>query len=121
MHRLLLIATALVLLGCQESQGVESKTKVLLGGTLIASSGAVPIEDSIVVIVGGTIRAAGWRKDIPVPQDSQRTDMQGKWLVSAGTSAVAEGQPANLNVLDHAPRSPEDTPVRRMISGNWAQ
>lgn len=120
-HRILLIATALILAGCQESQGVESKTRVLIGGTLIASSGAAPIEDSIVVIVGGTIRAAGLRKDIPVPQDSQRADMQGKWLVPAGTSAVAEGQPANLNVLDHAPRSPDDAPVRRMIAGNWAQ
>lgn len=100
---------------------MDSKTRVLIGGTLIASPGAAPIEDSIVVVVGGTIRAAGMRKDIPVPQDSQRADMQGKWLVSAGTSAIAEGQPANLNVLDHAPRSPDDAAVRRMIHGNWAQ
>ncbi len=115
LRNLLVIVAALALAGCQ-----ESKTKVLLGGTLIASPGAAPIEDSIVVVTSGTIRAAGTRKDVPVPQDSDRIDMTGKWLVPAGAEPIAAGKPADLNVLEHAPRSTADAPVRKMTGGNWA-
>ena len=77
------------------------------------------MEDSIVVIVGNTIQAAGLRKDIPVPQDSERTDLRGKWILPGGPEHILAGQPANLLIYDHAPTSPADKPDRRMANGQW--
>lgn len=110
---LLAIVLTALLTGCQ-----ESKTKVLIGGTLRSSPAAGPIEDSIIVISGDTIRAAGFRKDIPVPQDSERLDMQGKWILPRGPEPVVAGQPANLKIYNQAP-GPDTKPVLTMTSGNW--
>lgn len=121
LRTLLVIVATLALAGCQEAQYQESKIRVLIGGTLISSPGAPPREDTIVVIVGNTIRGVGSRSDMPVPQNSERVDLQGKWVVPAGETAVAEGQPASLNILDHAPAGGDEKPVRRMVAGNWLQ
>lgn len=121
LRNLLVIIAAVALAGCQESQYQESKIRVLIGATLITSPGAPPREDTILVIVGNTIRGIGSRSDMPVPQNSERVDLQGKWVVSAGETAVAEGQPASLNVLDHPPSGGDEKPVRRMVAGNWLQ
>jgi hypothetical protein len=107
------IILTVLLGGCQ-----QSATKVLLGGTLRPSADSAPVEDSIIVITGSTIRAAGLRKDVPVPQDSERTDMRGKWIVGAGTEPVAANQPANLRIYDQAP-GPDSKPVRSMTMGVW--
>jgi hypothetical protein len=107
------ILLTVLLAGCQ-----QSATKVLLGGTLRPSPDSVPMEDSIIVISGSTIRAVGLRKDVPVPQDSERTDMRGKWIVGAGAEPVTANQPANLRIYGEAP-GPDSKPVRSMTMGVW--
>ena len=65
----------LLLSGCRTKPAV--KLKVLIGATTIVAPGAQPIEDSIIVIAGDKIQSVGMRKDVPVPQASDRTDLAG--------------------------------------------
>ena len=97
--------------------------KVLIGGTTVVAPGAEPIEDSVVMISGAKIRAVGARKDVPVPQASDRTDLAGEWIVPAEGSRIEAGEIANLIVLKHAPNgvkpsSPADVGAR-IVAGEW--
>src|SRR5438445_3726882 len=56
-------------------------TTVILGARLIDGSGSPPIDDSVVVIENGRIRAAGRRAMVPVPKDSAKIDATGKFLL----------------------------------------
>ncbi|MEP6716450.1 MAG: hypothetical protein ABJC09_12845 [Terriglobia bacterium] len=97
-RRLTVLAAAWILSGCQTGD-----VKVLIGGTAIVAPGAQPIEDSVIVVERNRIRAVGMRKDIPIPQDSQRSDLTGKWIVPAEGARLAPGEPANYRILDRAP------------------
>jgi imidazolonepropionase-like amidohydrolase len=114
---LLLAAWLLLTTACQRS-GV----KVLIGGTAIVAPGAAPIEDSIIVVAGHTVRSVGRRKDVPVPQDSERVDVSGKWVVPAEGGRIAPGETANLAVLNKAPaQGGRDDVARSMKAGEWEQ
>ncbi len=112
----------LLLLGaCEKKPAV--RLKVLIGATTIVATGAQPIEDSIVVIAGSKIRSVGMRKDVPVPQASDRTDLTGAWIVPAKGSRIAVDEPANLVILHHAPNgndvaAPGETGAR-IVDGEW--
>ena len=118
MKTVLAVAGFLLLAACQKSD-----VKVLIGGTAIVAPGAQPIEDSIVIVAGRNIRSVGIRKDIPIPQDSERTDLTGKWVVPAQGSRIAIGEESNLLILSHAPNGvapadPGDV-KRRLVAGEW--
>jgi len=114
-----IVALALLifmLAGCQKSD-----TKILIGANTITSAEATPLPGSVIVVAGKTIRAVGLQKDIPIPQDSERWDLSGKWVVPAPGGRIAAGETANLLVLDRAPSGipqPADA-SRRMIDGQW--
>ncbi|HXJ40256.1 MAG TPA: hypothetical protein VNH18_13335 [Bryobacteraceae bacterium] len=112
MFILFAIATLAALTGCQDID-----TKVLIGGTCLPSSGAAPIGDCIIVTSHSTIVAVGVRKDVPVPQNSERTSLDGKWILPAGKGVLAPGQPADLAIYDSP--EPRGTPVRSMAAGKW--
>jgi hypothetical protein len=59
----------------------SSQRVVIVGATLIDGTGASPIADSVVVIQGKRILAAGTRKEVPIPEDAFRVDAQGKWVI----------------------------------------
>jgi hypothetical protein len=112
---------SLLLAGCQTRPAV--KLKVLIGATTIVAPGAQPIEDSIIVIAGDKIRSVGMRKDVPVPQASDRTDLTGEWVVPAKGARIAIDQTANLIVLHKAPNgtdpaNPADAGAR-IVAGEW--
>jgi hypothetical protein len=86
---------------CQNKSAV--RLKVLIGATTIVAPGAKPIDDSIIVIAGSRIQSVGMRKDVPVPQASDRTDLTGAWIVPAKGSRIAVNQAANLVILHHPP------------------
>ena len=121
MRKALLLSVGFFLLGaCKNS---DIKFKVLIGATTTVAAGERPIEDSVVVIAGSKIRAVGMRKDVPVPQNSDRTDLTGRWIVPAQGSVIGPEEPANLLVLDKAPNgitpaSPGDVGAR-LVSGEW--
>jgi hypothetical protein len=120
MYKILLFAACLASLACQSGNQV-SGLKVLIGATAILQAGQNPIEDSVIVISGATIRAAGIRKDVPIPQDSERTDISGKWVVPVAGGRIAPGEPADLFILNASPSGAPalGAPSRRMIHGQW--
>jgi hypothetical protein len=119
-NRFLAAAGFILLAACQKT---DVRLKVLIGGTTVVAPGAQPIADSIIVIAGSKIRSVGMRKDIPVPQFSDRTDIAGEWVVPSDDSRIAVDETANLLILRHAPNgitpaAPADIGAR-IIAGEW--
>ncbi len=101
--------------GCQKSD-----TRILIGATTITAEGAQPIEGSVIVVSGKTIRAVGLQKDIPIPQDSERVSLAGKWVVPKGSGRIEAGAPANLLVLNNRPGGGVVAEVsRELVDGQW--
>ncbi|HEX4278695.1 MAG TPA: hypothetical protein VHZ74_25240 [Bryobacteraceae bacterium] len=107
----------LLLAACQKKPDLV--VKVLIGGTTIVSPGATPIDDSIVIIAGTKIRSVGPRKDVPVPQASDRTDLTGEWIVPAEGVTIAPGEPANLLILKHVPNGNTSDASALVVNGEW--
>jgi hypothetical protein len=116
------ITILLVASACRKPQP-DFTVKVLVGATTIPASDAAAIEDSIIVVAKGKIRSVGPRKDIPVPQASDRTDLAGEWVVPAEGARLEPGEPANLMVLKHAPNGVRPTDPgdvgARLEAGEW--
>lgn len=118
----MLCAAALTLFSLACSTGNQvSNLKALIGATAVFKPGGNPVQDTVIVIEGDKIRAAGERKDVPVPQNSERTDLTGKWVVPVSGGKIAPGEPADLFVLNAAENGSPATgaPVRHMIHGHW--
>ena len=115
------LVVLLLLAGCRTKPDV--RLKVLIGATTIVAPGAQPIEDSIIVIAGNKIRSVGMRKDVPVPQASDRTDLAGEWVVPAKGARIAVDEIANLIVLHTAPNGIDPAnsadPGVRIVAGEW--
>ena len=105
--KLLIMIPCLIASACQNS-GV----KVLIGATAIVAPGAPPIEDSVIIVAEGRIRSVGIRKDVPIPQDSERLDLTGKRVEPAPGGRIAVNESADLVVT--GPNS-----NRRMLHGQW--
>lgn len=122
MRKVILAASILFsLAGCKKKP--DFTLKVLIGGTTITAPGAEPIEDSIVIVSGAKVRSVGARKDIPVPQASDRTDLTGEWIVPAEGSRIEAGETANMLILKHAPKgmtpaNSEDVGAE-LVAGEW--
>ena len=59
----------------------NSSVTALVGATLIDGTGAVPLDDAVVVIEGTEIAAAGARGNVPIPEGASTVDVGGRWLV----------------------------------------
>jgi Imidazolonepropionase and related amidohydrolases len=64
--------------GCKANE--ESKVKAIIGAVLIDGNGGPPITDSVVVISGSRIRAAGSRANVPIPAEADKINGSGKFL-----------------------------------------
>ena len=109
--------------GCGKNEQAGVRLKVLLGATTTVAPGDQPIADSIIVIAGGRIRSVGMRKDVPVPQNSDRTDLAGLWVVPAPGSRIKPDEAANLLILKSAPSgtvpaNPSDV-SSQIVNGEW--
>jgi hypothetical protein len=105
--RFLVLLVCLIPVACQRSD-----VKVLIGATTIVGPGAPPIEDSVIVVANGRVRSVGPRKDVPIPQDSERLDLTGDTVVPSEGARIAVNESADLLV-----RGPNLT--RRMQHGQW--
>jgi imidazolonepropionase-like amidohydrolase len=90
---LILCAGALLLAGCKTS---DSPQKAITGATLIDGSGGPAIPDSVVLIDGGRIVAAGPRSAIPILSRFATIDAAGKFIVPGivDVSVRLEPEPA---------------------------
>src|SRR5216684_8266555 len=66
------------LAGCKLNE--ETKVKAIIGAVLIDGNGGPPITDSVVVISGSRIRAAGLRANVAIPAGSDKINGSGKFL-----------------------------------------
>src|SRR5256885_9613296 len=71
-------ALTLGAIGCKLNE--ETKVKAIIGAVLIDGNGGPPITDSVVVISGSRIRAAGLRANVPIPPRSDKINGSGKFL-----------------------------------------
>jgi imidazolonepropionase-like amidohydrolase len=72
---------ALALCACKPAE--EGHVKVIIGAVLIDGAGGPPLTNSVVVVAGGRIRAAGAHSNVPIPADADKIDGAGKFLVPA--------------------------------------
>jgi imidazolonepropionase-like amidohydrolase len=76
---ILTFAIAAGLTGCGSSG--DSPKKALVGATLIDGTGGPAVAQSVVVIEGGTISAAGPEASTPVPDGFTKINVSGKFMV----------------------------------------
>lgn len=76
--RSVLALPLLLLTACSNS---TDGTVSILGTRLIDGAGGPPVDDAVVVVENGRIRAAGPRAAVPVPKDGSRIDASGKVLI----------------------------------------
>ncbi len=61
--------------------GAQEQTLVIRGGTLIDGNGGAPVANSVVVIEGNRITAAGTAAEVQVPAGAEEIDATGKWIL----------------------------------------
>ena len=79
----LVLLLSLAACGSEDWQAAESRNApiTILGAKLIDGTGSDPIEDSVVVIEGTRIQAAGSRAETPVPKGGEIIDGTGKTVI----------------------------------------
>ena len=96
----------LALLGCKEQAG--GPVTAIVGAKLIDGMGGPPVEDAVVVVENGRIRAAGARAQVPVPPDSTRVDGGGKVVI-----------PGLIDAHCHYFAPPEDVKKYLLVQLRW--
>src|SRR5712692_7576052 len=106
MQRRIVVSTAsAIVLACvigrtgpagQTSRPAGGPTAIV-GARLIDGTGAAPVDDSVVLVEGDRIRAAGARATVRVPRDAEVVDATGKVLT-----------PGLVDVHCHINQAPED-------------
>ncbi len=79
MRRLLFLLLITALTGCHNLE--DRNTTVIVGATLLDGAGDPPLVDSVVVVSGPKLRLVGTRAQTPIPQNSQRVDASGMFLL----------------------------------------
>jgi imidazolonepropionase-like amidohydrolase len=74
-----LVFLSIVLCSCKPTE--ESHMKAIVGAVLIDGLGGPPLSDSVVVIAGENIREAGARSTVLIPEEADKIDGSGKFLV----------------------------------------
>jgi len=70
-----------LLTGCKPTE--ESHMKAIIGAVLLDGSGGPPVSNSVVVVAGDRIRAAGASSTVPIPSLADKIDGSGRFLVPA--------------------------------------
>jgi len=69
------------LAGCKPPE--EADVKAIVGAVLIDSAGGPPVSNSVILISGQKIAAAGARTNIAIPQGAEEIDGAGKFIIPA--------------------------------------
>ena len=85
---------AMLAAGCRQTG--DSQVKAIIGATLFDGTGRAPVADSIVVIAGSRIRAAGERTAVPVPEAAEIVDGAGLFIVPGLIDLDAPGDERSL-------------------------
>ena len=101
MPRTLLVLLALWLCACKPAEQEEGRERAILGAVLIDGAGGPPLADSVILIGGGRIRAVGRRSEVPIPDNADRINGSGKYLVPSLVDVSAAKAP--MVFLDRGP------------------
>jgi imidazolonepropionase-like amidohydrolase len=82
---------SLALCACKPSD--EGHVKAIIGAVLIDGSGGPPVTNSVVVVAGDRIRAAGPHSSVPIPEDADKVDGAGNFLVPALVDVCERADP----------------------------
>ncbi len=86
-----LLLFVIVLAGCRPAE-TERKT-ALVGAVLIDGAGGPPVSDSVVVVSGDRIAAAGTRGIVAIPADANIVNGAGKYLIPALIDVCSQPEP----------------------------
>jgi len=70
---------SLVLWACKPTE--EGHAKAIIGAVLLDGAGGPPLTNSVVVVASDRIRAAGPHSSVPIPEDADKIDGAGNFLV----------------------------------------
>ncbi|MCB1669569.1 MAG: amidohydrolase family protein [Gammaproteobacteria bacterium] len=99
---------SLVLLACPLLAGANDGNLAFIGATLIDGTGSAPIENGVIVITDGRIRAVGPASDVTLPEDARVIDVSGKTIMpglinahghAGGTLGLETGHYSRANLL----------------------
>src|SRR5439155_22718868 len=65
--------------GCNVEERSNNKLRAIIGAVLIDGNGGPPITDSVVLISGSRIPAAGLRANVPIPSEADKVNGSGKF------------------------------------------
>ena len=92
-----LSGSVLAVTSIDEQTPSPAAATAIVGARLIDGTGSAPIDDSVVVVAGDRIRAAGSRARVAIPSGAARVDAGGKILM-----------PGLVDVHCHINQPPED-------------
>jgi hypothetical protein len=94
MRRAALLIPLISLCACKPPD--EGRQKAIIGAVLIDGNGGPPLSDSVVIVEGGRIRAAGRRSEVPIPAEADKINGAGKFLVPALKDVLDRPEPPGL-------------------------
>src|SRR5687767_8370619 len=83
-RKTLLLCTALMLLSIaapEAQRGAASPVTAIVGARLVDGTGAAPVNDSVILVSGDRITAAGPRARVQVPQGATVVNASGKTVM----------------------------------------
>jgi imidazolonepropionase-like amidohydrolase len=69
---------------------------VIVGAILLDGQGGPPMSDSVVVVAGGRIQAAGPRSTVPIPQEADEVDGSSRSLVPSPIDVCDRAEPPGI-------------------------
>jgi imidazolonepropionase-like amidohydrolase len=84
----------LCLCACEPPQ--VGHTKVIVGAVLLDGQGGPPVSDSVVVVAGGRIQAAGPRSSVPIPEEADNVDGSSRFLVPTPIDVCDRAEPPEI-------------------------
>jgi imidazolonepropionase-like amidohydrolase len=120
MQKRAFLALAL-LAACACKAPEEGHMKVIIGAVLIDGQGGPPLTNSVVVLSGDRIRAAGPASAIPIPAEADKIDGSGRYLMPALVAISANIQGKDEAALTRAreARQPAIGRISTLADAEW--
>jgi imidazolonepropionase-like amidohydrolase len=81
----------LLLCACKPPE--DSHMKVIIGAVMIDGLGGPPVSNSVVVVAAAEIRDAGTSSNVPIPEEADKIDGSGRFLVPGLVDVCPQAEP----------------------------
>lgn len=86
----------LPLLFCACKPAEESHMKVIIGAVMMDGMGGPPVSNSVVVVAGSEIREVGSSSNVPIPEEADKIDGSGRYLVPGLVDVCPQAEPVGI-------------------------